>query len=60
MCVKASEPEGLFGLIALRKLIFTLITLPLSYPIVIADWYVSSFLRAADIRRVIKENKEIF
>ena len=58
--MKISEPKGVLGLIALRRLVFTLITLPLSYPIIIADWYVSGLLREADVRRIIKESKELF
>jgi hypothetical protein len=58
--MKDSDPKGAFSLAALKKLILTLITLPLSYPIIVADWYVSGFLRETDVRRIIKESKEIF
>jgi hypothetical protein len=43
-----------------KKLILTLITLILFYPIVVIDSYISSLLRETGMRKIIKENKEIF
>lgn len=43
-----------------KKLILSLITLILFYPIVVIDRYISSLSRETDMRRIIKENKEIF
>ena len=43
-----------------KKLILSLITLILFYPIVVIDTYISSLSRETDMRRIIKENKEIF
>ncbi|HXX87661.1 MAG TPA: hypothetical protein VEH86_04355 [Candidatus Acidoferrum sp.] len=43
-----------------KKLTLTLIALPLFYPIVVIDRYVSILLCDADMRKIVKENKEIF
>lgn len=43
-----------------KKLILSLITLILFYPIVVIDRYISSLSRETDMRKIIKENKEIF
>lgn len=43
-----------------KKLILSLIMLILFYPIVVFDMYISSLSRETDMRRIIKENKEIF
>jgi hypothetical protein len=43
-----------------KKLILSLITLILFYPIVVLDRYISSLSRETDMRKIIKENKEIF
>jgi hypothetical protein len=43
-----------------KKLILSLFTLILFYPIVVIDRYISSLLRETGMRRIIKENKEIF
>jgi hypothetical protein len=43
-----------------KKLILSLITLILFYPIVVIDMYFSSLSRETDMRKIIKENKEIF
>lgn len=42
------------------KRIITLIALQLSHPIVILDWYISTLVYETDVRKIIKDNKEIF
>jgi len=42
------------------RICISLACLPLAYPILFANYYVGNLLREANIKEVIKRNKELF
>jgi len=42
------------------RIYISLASLPLSYPVLFASYYIRKYLREVNIKEVVKRNKEVF